>query len=144
MDAIANLACSLVATAPSPADSGTSLGVTAGTGVRYPVPPFEATAHPVDQVPTPANAEMVTVTERVTDTLTIVRAQGGTVARAIAIGWQLAATVGVKLLNELDRDRAPATDVSLVANHTAVYPRRLTVASGKRYAIGLGAAVRVV
>lgn len=144
MDPIANLAYSLVATAPSPAASGTSLVVSAGTGSRLPSVPFEATAWPPDVMPTPANAEIVTVTGLSTDTLTIVRAQGGTSAKTIAIGWQFAATVGVKMLNELDRDRTPDGDVSLVANHTAVYVRRLTIASGKRYRVGLGAAVRVL
>ena len=41
---------------------------------------------PVARCPTPANAEVVRVTARTTDTLTIARAQEGTTARAMAAG----------------------------------------------------------
>lgn len=93
MDAQANLAYSLVAAAPSPAASGLTLDVTAGTGTRFPAVPFNATIWPASTMPTPANAEIVRVTNITTDTLTITRAQEGTSARTVIVGDQIAATV---------------------------------------------------
>ncbi len=144
MDAVANLPYALIATAPSPADSGTSLVLDSGLGAVMPATPFNATAWAPDVVPNSGNAEIVTVTARVGDTLTLVRAQEGTSAKSVAVGWQFAATVTAKMLNELDRDRAPALNVCLLANHTAVYVRRLLIASGKHYLINSGAAARVL
>lgn len=87
---LANLAVSTVATAPDPATSGTSLVVAAGHGARFPAPatdgPFWATVCAAGEVPDPSNAEIVQVTGRSTDTLTIVRAQGGTSARTVTVG----------------------------------------------------------
>jgi hypothetical protein len=85
-----NLAISLVATAPSPATSGTTLTVTGGTGGRFPEPPFYVTLHPAGELATPASAEIVRVTAVATDTLTIVRAQRGTTAKSVAIDWVVA------------------------------------------------------
>lgn len=83
---------SAVATAPSPATSGTSLTVTAGQGSRFPTPPFEVTIFPAGSQPTASNAEIVLVTAITSDTLTITRAQEGTTARSIVVGDQIAAT----------------------------------------------------
>jgi hypothetical protein len=93
MGNLKDYATSLVATAPSPATSGTSLVVTAGEGVRFPAVPFYTTAHPADQVPTLDNAEKVQVTGVSTDTFTIVRAQGDTTAKSIAIGWRISNSI---------------------------------------------------
>ena len=83
---------STVATAPSPATSGTSLTVTAGQGSRFPTPPFEVTIFPTGSQPLASNAEIVGVTAVSGDTLTITRAQEGTTARSIVVGDQIAAT----------------------------------------------------
>lgn len=88
-----NFAYSLVATAPSPATSGTSLVVTAGQGALFPAVPFQATIWPINARPISTNAEIVTVTGVSTDTLTIVRAQESTTARSVIIGDQIAATL---------------------------------------------------
>src|SRR5262245_38877759 len=99
-----NLAYSTVATAPSPALSGTSLVITAGHGVRFPTPGagFNVTIWPAGAIPTPANAEIARVTARSTDTFTIVRAQEGTSARAVQVGDQIALTVTAKLLTDIE------------------------------------------
>lgn len=101
-----NLAISLVATAPSPATSGTSLVVTAGEGVRFSGAsvgnPIPATIWPVGVMPTPANAEIVGVTARATDTLTIVRTPEGGVARTVLVGDQIAATITAKSLTDIE------------------------------------------
>lgn len=80
---------SIVATAPSPTASGTSLQVQAGHGSRFPSPPFFVTAHPADDIPTLDNAEKLQVTAVSGDTFTIVRAQGETDAKSISVGWRI-------------------------------------------------------
>lgn len=90
---IKDFATALIATAPSPATSGTSLVLATGMGARMPAVPFNATVHPDGQLPTLDNAEKVLVTARTTDTLTITRAQGGTSAQSIAAGWRLSNTI---------------------------------------------------
>jgi hypothetical protein len=102
MPQLSNFATSLVATAPAPATSGTSLIVTATEGTLFPATPFYATLAPNNvlavQGATP-NSEVVQVTTVSTDTLTIVRAQLGTSAQTVAIGWRITATVYAEHLN---------------------------------------------
>lgn len=88
-------ATSLVATAPSPAASGTTLIVQAGHGARFPAAPFYAVVHPVNQLPTLDNAEKVLVTAKSTNTFTITRAQGDTTAKEITVGWRISNTVTI-------------------------------------------------
>src|SRR5665213_166015 len=95
-DAHANFVNPTVATAPSPATSGTSLVLSAGQGAWMATPPFNMTLCPVNMLPTPANAEIVRVTARSTDTLTIVRTQEGTTARTVIVGDQAIAGPTVK------------------------------------------------
>src|ERR1039458_6004292 len=96
MAQLTNFPTSLVATAPSPATSGTSCVVTAAEGAVFPAVPFYATLAPNNVLPvqgaTP-NSEVVLVTARTTDTLTIVRAQLSTTAQTVAIGWRITASV---------------------------------------------------
>lgn len=102
-DSHANLASSTVATAPSPATSGTSLVVATGQGSRFPTAPFNATVWPANTQPTPANAEIVRVTAVSTDTFTITRAQESTTARSIGVGDQIAATITAKTLTDIEK-----------------------------------------
>ena len=88
-----NLANSLVATPPSPQLSGTSLVVTSGEGSRFPTVPFWATLWLSTEFPTLDNSEIVRVTGRSSDTLTVERAKGGTTAKAITTAYRLANTV---------------------------------------------------
>jgi len=97
-----NFGVSIIATAPSPATSGTSLVVTAGQGTRFPTPPFNATIWPAGQNPDPANAEIVRVTGVSTDTLTITRAQESSSARTVVVGDYIAATVTKKTITDLE------------------------------------------
>jgi hypothetical protein len=99
-----NFAYSTVATAPSPATSGTSLVVAAGEGALFPAVPFNATVWPTETNPTAANAEVVRVTVVSTDTFTITRTQEGSSARAVVVGDQIAATVTTKTLTDLEAD----------------------------------------
>lgn len=102
-DAHDNFGYALVATAPSPATSGTSLAVTAGFGVDFPTPPFNAVVWPAPSAnPTNANAEIVRVTNISTDTFTIVRTQESSNARTIVIGDQIANTMTVKTFTDIE------------------------------------------
>lgn len=84
---VKDLAASFVATAPSPATSGTSLVVTAATGANFPTAPFYVTATPLGSLSTPTTSEILLVTAVSTDTFTITRAQKSTTAKSIAVGW---------------------------------------------------------
>lgn len=102
-DAHKNFAYSTVATAPSPATSGTSLVVSSGDGAKFPLIPFNATVWPVGVQPTTANAEIIRVTGISTDTFsTIVRAQEGTSARSIQVGDQISANITAKVLQDVE------------------------------------------
>lgn len=92
-DSHKNFAYSTVATAPSPASTGTSLEVTAGHGTRFPTAPFNATVWPAGEQPTSTNAEIVRVTNISTDTFTITREQEDTRTRTIIVGDQIAASI---------------------------------------------------
>src|SRR5487761_1923780 len=101
VDALKNLATSTVATAPSPATSGTSLVVAAGTGTRYPAVPFDVTLYSPGTRPDPTNCEIARCTNVSTDTLTLTRAQYGTTAQSVAIGWYVDNDVTANLLGQL-------------------------------------------
>lgn len=101
-DAHKNFAYSTVATAPSPASSGTSLVVAAGDGSKFPAAPFNATVWPSGAQPTDANAEIVRVIAVATDTFTITRAQESSSARAIGVGDQIGANITAKTLTDIE------------------------------------------
>jgi hypothetical protein len=115
-----NFAYSTVATAPSPASSGTSLVVAAAAGANFPTPPFNLTIWPSGSQPTTTNAEIATVTAVSTDTFTITRAQEGTSARTVVIGDQIAATLTANVADMPQTNTAPAEDVFLAANYSSV------------------------
>lgn len=101
-DAHKNFAYSTVATAPSPATSGTSLVVATGTGTNFPAAPFNAVVCPAGAQPTLANAEIVRVTNIATDTFTITRAQEGSSARTIVVGDQIFCAITAKTLTDVE------------------------------------------
>jgi hypothetical protein len=102
-DQHSNFAVSTVATAPSPASSGTSLSVASGEGARFPAAPFNATVRPANAPPDPSNAEIIRVTARSTDSFgTIVRAQEGSTARSIQVGDHISATITAKSLTDIE------------------------------------------
>jgi hypothetical protein len=105
MDAHKNFAVSTVATAPTPATSGTSLVVAAGQGTLFPAVPFNATIWPVSVSATSANAEIVRVTAISTDTFTITRAQESSTARSVFVGDQIAATITALSFTDIETSR---------------------------------------
>lgn len=119
-DAHKNLAYSTVATAPSPASSGTSLVVQAGEGAKFPAPPFNVTIWPVGAQPNPSNSEIARCTAVATDTLTLVRAttteSPAVGPRSVIIGDQIAETITAKVL--VDIENMLATEVALADGAT--------------------------
>lgn len=144
-DAHKNFAYSTVATAPSPATSGTSLVLAAGGGLLMPTVPFNVTVWPKNVLPLASNAEVVRVTLVSTDTLTIVRAQEGTSARSIVVGDQIAATITNKTLTDievfaLDVNRygfLNQTETSIAFDGTSVFTLGSVGASWSYYRAGI-------
>lgn len=106
MDPVVNFASGIVATAPSPATSGTTVVLSAGQGARFPQPSTDG-AFNLTLVPngTAAEnfftaAEIVRCTARTTDTLTITRAQESTTARSVAAGWLVVLTPTAKFASD--------------------------------------------
>lgn len=97
-DAIKNFAFGIVLTAPSPATSGTSLVLNSGQGANFAV--GNAVCWPANTQPLSSNAEIVRVTAVATDTLTVTRAQEGTTAQSIAVGWQVSQDVTAGLMTQ--------------------------------------------
>ncbi len=86
-----NFSYSTIATAPSPANNGTSLAVSSGDGALFPPTPFYATVWPRGVIPLASNAEIILVTNVSTNTFTIQRAKENTSARTILVGDQIIA-----------------------------------------------------
>lgn len=101
MDAYVNLGYGRVVVAPVPPTTGTTLQLLSGQGARMPAVPFNATAWPITEYPDVATAEIVRVTAVVGDAITIVRAQEGTNAVAIAAGYAFSQTITKRLIDEL-------------------------------------------
>ena len=141
-DAHLNFSYSLVATAPSPASSGTSLVVTATQGSRFPTPPFNATIWPTNSQPDPTNAEIVRVTAVSTDTFTIVRAQEGSAARTVVIGDQIAATITAKTFTDVENlaltKMTVTTDTVVTAGYYGGVTGVFEIAAGINFEIGSG------
>lgn len=97
-----NFAYSTIATAPSPASSGTSTTVQSGDGTKFPAASFNAVVWPAGVQPSSSNAEIVRVTAISTDTFTITRAQEGSSARSIIVGDQIAAAVTAKWWSDIE------------------------------------------
>ena len=96
-----NLAISLVATAPSPATSGTTVVVTAGQGTRF-AAGMNATICPTGSTPDPSNSEIVRITAVSTDTLTITRSQESSTARTVVVGDVIFAGPSAKTLTDVE------------------------------------------
>lgn len=109
---VQDLAVSTVATAPSPATSGTSLVLATGEGSRFDDPAtvgvYPVTIVAVGELPTPANAEIAICTGLSTDTLTITR---GTPARTVIVGDVVYASVTAEHVTQRD---ASARVISIV------------------------------
>lgn len=100
-----NLSRSTVGAAPTPADSGTSLVLATGEGALFPATAlgaYNVVVWPNGEEPTQLNAEIVRVTVRVADTLTITRQQEGTSPRTIVAGDQVALLQSAKAFTDIE------------------------------------------
>jgi len=117
-----NLALGYVATAPSPATTGTSLVLDSGEGARFPQPStdgnFYVTAMPPGENPHSDNSEILLVTARSTDTLTIVREQGDTTAKTIEAGWIILQSIYKE--NILDEDDMASDSATALATQRSI------------------------
>lgn len=128
-DAHANFVLTTVATAPSPATTGTSLTVATGEGASFPAVPFNVTCWPAGSSATSANAEIVRVTNIAGDVLTITRHQEGTSARSIIVGDQIAVTITAKTLTDVEAvaDLALAQSTNYAGTNGAITGGSITV-----------------
>jgi hypothetical protein len=101
-DAHTNFASAAVETPPSPAASGLSLSIEADKASLFPAPPFNCTVWPIGAVTTSDNSEIVRVTGIDGNVFEILREQEGTAARAIAAGDQIALTITVKTITDIE------------------------------------------
>lgn len=115
-----NFSYSTVATAPSPASSGTSLVVQSGDGTKFPAVPFPVTIWPVGSQPTTANAEIALVTAISTDTFTITRAQDGSSARTVLVGDQISATITSAMLTAIEVNTPVIQTITLTGSQNDV------------------------
>jgi hypothetical protein len=106
IDPVRNFAITTVATVPSPAASGTTLVVASGAGALFPDPSssgeFNVVIYPNGEQPSSTNAEIVRVTARTTDTLTIEREQESTSARTIVEGDVVMMAITKKFIDDVD------------------------------------------
>lgn len=111
------------------ASEATSLSVAAGTGAKFPV--ISGGNHFYATLSNAAETlqEIVKVTARTTDALTIVRAQDGTTALAWNIGDKIELRITKAMLDDLKSERTTPVDVStsITAERSAV--RTLTNAT---------------
>ena len=127
-----NLANGILAS--SITSSATSMTLESGYGAGMPDTPFSLTITPPGQLSTLGNSEIVTVTARTGDVLTITRAQKSTVAKAFSAGAVVANGVYAD-------DKVEASDIAFTSTNqqvTGVYDRfhntgNLSATSGNSY-----------
>lgn len=103
-DPHADLAYSAVASPPSPASSGVSLGVTTGQGSRFgTVGPFWVLVWPAGAQATPQNSNLLRATGISGDTLTLDRSQDRlATTRVIASGDQIMAPLTAEAVQKIE------------------------------------------
>lgn len=120
-----NLANAILALGVSTSD--TTWVLEAGYGDEMPAVPFELTATPFGQLSTMGNSEIVRVTARSTDTLTVVRAQKGTTAKAFLAGAVVSNgistddVVGIEVNITTARTTAAKVGTTADGNYVPVY-----------------------
>lgn len=116
-DATANNSWGTVLTAPSPATSGTSLVLNAGQGAKMPTAPFNAKVVPAGTLnPYVSDGEIIRVTARSTNTLTISRAQESSAALAIAVGDFVMVMPTKKTFDDIEASKQPIdSDLTAIA-----------------------------
>lgn len=119
LDPVKNFAISRVGTAPSPAASGTTLVVETGDGVLFPDPAtsgaYNVVVYPNGEQPTSTNAEIVRVTARTSDTMTITREQESTSARTIVEGDIVMLGITAKVVGDIQDTAESAVVAGIIS-----------------------------
>lgn len=100
-----NFAISTVATAPTPATSGTSLSIPAADGFLFPAAAFNVVIWTAGTNPTSSNAEIVRVASKSGangQDWVIVRVQEGSAARAITVGDLVGLNMTAKTFTDIE------------------------------------------
>lgn len=114
-DSHTNFAWSLVSVPPSPPISGTSLTVVTGQGALFSgAAPFNCLVCPANTTPTAANAEIVRVTNISGDTFTVTRAQEGSTAIAVGLGYVFSNNITAKTVVDIENSRGTSSTFGLV------------------------------
>lgn len=100
-DIHANFSSTTVTNAPTPAISGTSLTVLSASSFPA-TAPFNITIWPIGTQPSPANAEIASVTNVAGNVFSINRAAENSSARTILVGDNVALTVTKKLFTDIE------------------------------------------
>lgn len=141
-----NFAYTTVATAPSPALSGTSITLVDATDFPDPVGiGYEVVIYPTGAQPLSSNAEIALATAKVGNVLTITRAQAGTVARTILVGDQIHAGITARHLDDIEA-AIPSTAglisaINLSAGTTSNNLSKLTFSDSNGISFGLSGSV---
>jgi len=122
-----------IATAPSPADTGTSFVLESGQGANFPIPAdgdFNVTVVKSEaDFATAQYSEIVRVTNRVTDTFTITREQEGTDAIDIEVGDLVILGLTNLTVEQIkDAINALESDVDTLQSDTTTLDSRLDTA----------------
>lgn len=109
LDPVANLLSSTVLTAPSPATTGTSLQVQTVDADNFPDPAtygeYNLVLNPAGYDASRTNAEIVRVTAKTGGgVLTITRAQEGTTAKTVEVGWEVSMNMTAKMFEDVDTE----------------------------------------
>lgn len=102
-------AIGVVATAPVSPTGGTSLTLQTGHGARFNTGGFNCIVCPHDTLPDPTNDETIRISPAgvAGDVLTIVRQQEGSSARSIQVGDIVFASIGPKVLTDIEARTNP-------------------------------------
>lgn len=105
MDQHGNFGYGTVLTAPSPASSGISLTLNSGQGADFPDPAsgqYNIIIWPSDALPLNSNTEIVRVTAKAGDVLTITRTQESTSARTVVAGDRVGLAATKKVFTDIE------------------------------------------
>ena len=101
LDNYSNFAYSTVAIATIDNTNGRTLTVLSGQGTRFPSAPFNVVVWPASTMAAPENAEIVRVTSRSGDILTLSRGQEGTSVKTIQVGYNVSAAITAKVFSDI-------------------------------------------
>lgn len=132
MDPTRNFAEGVILTAPSPALSGTTVILQSGHGAYFPDPltegEFNVSVWPSSEAPGRTNTEIVRVTAKSGDTLTIAREQEGTTAKSIQSGYKFGNTSTSKMFSDI-ADELDGLDSRLTTAEGSIVSISSTVVS---------------